>query len=166
MWAAKALTETIKFSRYPDVPDHYYSRLQKKDKLFQSISRKISLGYKNLSRLILNEKVRRKISTYSGFSLQGSESDVVDCSKEIVKQLRKDWKRFWKERFDDHIRGEDTAIADYSSLFVDLGTIIYATRDFKDLKFKEILESHQKQYAECFIQPDPHAIWEICSLNY
>ncbi len=76
--------------------------------------------------------------------------------KEKVEELKAEWKRLWKERFDDHERAEGVAITDYSSLFVDQGTIIHATRDFKALNFKEILESHKVENAERFIQPIPH----------
>lgn len=76
--------------------------------------------------------------------------------KEKVEELKAEWKRLWKERFDDHERAEGVAITDYSSLFVDQGTIIHATRDFKALNFKEILERHKVENAERFIQPSPH----------
>lgn len=74
--------------------------------------------------------------------------------KEIVEQLKTEWKKLWQERLDDKIRAEGVAITDYSSLFVDKGTIIHATRDYKALNFKEILEQHQINKAERFIPPD------------
>ena len=43
-----------------------------------------------------------------------------------------------------------------SDLFIDKGTVIHATRDFKSLNFKEILEEHEIQNAERYIPPDPH----------
>ncbi|MCW4019194.1 MAG: hypothetical protein NWF00_11050 [Candidatus Bathyarchaeota archaeon] len=81
---------------------------------------------------------------------------MVESPKETVEELKTAWKKLWKERFDDRERAEGIAVADYSSLFVDQGTIIHATRDFKALNFKEILERHQIDNAERFIQPDPH----------
>jgi hypothetical protein len=75
--------------------------------------------------------------------------------KEIVEELKTEWKKLWHERFDDRLRAEGIAITDYSSLFVDQGTIIHATRDFKALNFKEILERHQVENAERFVQPNP-----------
>jgi hypothetical protein len=34
--------------------------------------------------------------------------------------------------------------------------VIHATRDFKNLNFKDILEEHEIQNAERYIPPDPH----------
>lgn len=80
---------------------------------------------------------------------------MANSSKEIVEVVRTEWKKLWKERFDDHVRAEGIAVADYSALFVDRGTIIHATRDFKALNFKEILERHQVENVARFLQPDP-----------
>lgn len=77
------------------------------------------------------------------------------AQKEIVEALRTDWKKLWQERIDDRVRAEGIAITDYSSLFVEQGTIIHATRDFKVLNFKEILEKHKIESTERFIQPSP-----------
>ena len=76
--------------------------------------------------------------------------------KEFVEELRVEWKRLWRERIDDKVRAEGIALNDYNQLFVDKGTIIHATRDFKALNFKEILEEHEVLNAERFIPPDPH----------
>ncbi|HSV48787.1 MAG TPA: hypothetical protein VLH35_00600 [Candidatus Acidoferrales bacterium] len=76
--------------------------------------------------------------------------------KEYVDELRVEWKRLWNERLDDKVRAEGIAINDYSSLFVDQGTIIHATRDFKILNFKDILKQHEVENAERYIQPDKH----------
>jgi hypothetical protein len=75
--------------------------------------------------------------------------------KEKVEELKADWKKLWQERFDDHLRAEGIAIADYSALYVEKGTIIHATRDFKALNFKEILERHKVENPDRFVQPDP-----------
>ena len=56
---------------------------------------------------------------------------------------------------DDKVRAEGIAINDYSELFVDKGTVIHATRDFKALTFREILEKHQVDNAERYIPPSP-----------
>ncbi|HKZ88066.1 MAG TPA: hypothetical protein VJ066_02770 [Candidatus Bathyarchaeia archaeon] len=77
------------------------------------------------------------------------------AQKEKIEALRADWKRLWQERVDDRVRAEGIAITDYSSLFVEQGTIIHATRDFKVLNFKDILEKHKVENAERFIQPSP-----------
>jgi hypothetical protein len=76
--------------------------------------------------------------------------------KETVESLKVEWKKLWKERVDDRLRAEGIAMADYCQLFVEKGTIIHATRDFKALNFKEILEQHQIANADRFVSPDPH----------
>ena len=76
-------------------------------------------------------------------------------TKEMVEELKTVWKKLWQERVDDKIRAEGIATADYSTLFVEKGTIIHATRDYKSLNFKEILEQHQIANADRFIPPSP-----------
>jgi hypothetical protein len=77
------------------------------------------------------------------------------ATKEMVEQLRVEWKRLWQERLDDKIRAEGVATADYCDLFVEKGTIIQANKDYKALNFKEILEKHQIANANMFIPPNP-----------
>lgn len=81
---------------------------------------------------------------------------TLESQKERVNELKAQWKKLWQERVDDKVRAEGIAVADYSRLFVEQGTIIHATRDFKALNFKEILERHEIDNAERFIQPDPN----------
>jgi hypothetical protein len=80
---------------------------------------------------------------------------MVLPQKEFVDELKVEWKRLWSERHDDKIRAEGIAINDYSSLFIDKGTVIHATRDFKALNFKDILEQHEVPNAERYIPPSP-----------
>jgi hypothetical protein len=73
--------------------------------------------------------------------------------KEMVEELKVQWKKLWQERLDDKVRAEGIAIADYLRLFVERGTIIHATRDFKALSFREILEKNQVVDVERFVPP-------------
>ncbi|MGB9914299.1 MAG: hypothetical protein ACPLIG_00735 [Candidatus Bathyarchaeales archaeon] len=75
--------------------------------------------------------------------------------KELVETLKIEWKRLWSERLDDKVRAEGIATADYRYLFVERGLIIHATKDYKALSFKEILEQHQIANAERYIPPPP-----------
>jgi len=75
--------------------------------------------------------------------------------KEFVEELKIEWKRLWQERLDDRVRAEGVAVNDYDQLFVEKGTVIHATRDFKALNFRDILEEHQVMNAERYIPPDP-----------
>jgi hypothetical protein len=87
-----------------------------------------------------------------------SGRDLIKMSltqKEMVEELKIEWKKLWQERVDDKVRAEGIAIEDYSKLFVEKGTIIHATRDFKALNFREILEQNQIANADKFIPPSP-----------
>src|SRR4030067_2993811 len=75
--------------------------------------------------------------------------------KELVEELKVQWKKLWNERVDDKVRAEGVATEHYVKLFVQRGTIIHATRDFKALSFKEILEQNQIANADKFIPPSP-----------
>jgi len=75
--------------------------------------------------------------------------------KEKVEELKAEWKRLWRERIDDKVRAEGIANNDFSMLFVDKGTVIFATRNFKMLNFREILEMQGVINVERFIPPDP-----------
>lgn len=76
--------------------------------------------------------------------------------KELVAELKIQWKKLWLERLDDKVRAEGIAVNDYGDLFIDKGTVIHATRDFKALNFKDILEEHEVLNAERYIPPDPN----------
>ena len=81
---------------------------------------------------------------------------MVLPQKEFVDELKVEWKKLWRERIDDKVRAEGIAIDDYNSLFIDKGTVIHATRDFKALNFKDILEQHEVLNVERYIPPNPH----------
>ena len=78
----------------------------------------------------------------------------IKAQKELVEKLKVQWKLLWSERFKDVVRAEGVSVSDYTSLHVDRGTIIHATRDFKALNFKEILELHMVEDPERFVQPN------------
>jgi len=61
----------------------------------------------------------------------------------------------WRNRIDDKVRAEGIANQDYSNLFVEQGTVIVATRDYKPPDFVEILQRHVSSDAEKLVPPDP-----------
>jgi len=63
--------------------------------------------------------------------------------EEFVKELKMQWRRMWRERFDDKVRAEGIATEDYPLLFLECGTIVIATRKYKAPDFFEILEHHR-----------------------
>lgn len=64
--------------------------------------------------------------------------------REFLEGLRMRWKSLWLDRIDDRVRAEGIAREDYDLLFVDKGTVIVATRDYKPPNFREILELHME----------------------
>jgi hypothetical protein len=76
--------------------------------------------------------------------------------KEMVETLKVQWKKLWQERVDDRLRAEGIATANYCDLFVEKGTIIHATRNYKALDFREILEQHEVENIDRVIPPDPY----------
>jgi hypothetical protein len=88
--------------------------------------------------------------------LSGRDFVKVSLSqKEMVENLRSKWKKLWQERAEDRVRAEGIATSDYCDLFVEKGTIIQATRNFKSLNFREILEQHQIANVDRYIAPNP-----------
>ena len=75
--------------------------------------------------------------------------------KEMFESLRLQWKKLWEERAEDRVRAEGIATADYCDLFVDKGTVIHATRDFRSPSFTEVLEKHKFSNIERVLPPDP-----------
>lgn len=65
-----------------------------------------------------------------------------DEKKQLLDELRKEWRMMWWERIDDRVRAEGISDKDYSKLFVEQGTVIIATRRFTPPDFYEILQRH------------------------
>jgi hypothetical protein len=91
-------------------------------------------------------------------STKDSEPETVEArgdeQKKMVEELRVQWKQLWNERLNDKVRAEDISASTYDSLKVERGTIIHATRDYKPLNFKEILEDHKIDNPQNYIAPD------------
>ena len=77
------------------------------------------------------------------------------ASKELMQELKKEWKTLWWERIDDKVRAEGIADKDYNRLFVEKGTVIFATRKFKILSFREILQLHGIVDVDRVVGPSP-----------
>ena len=71
-----------------------------------------------------------------------------------MEELKTEWKRLWRERFDDHVRAEGVAREDYVQVFVERGTVILATRNFKLMNFRDVLERHGFTDVYRFVSPD------------
>jgi len=81
-------------------------------------------------------------------------TEVFD-EKNVVEELKAEWKRLWQERFDDRVRAEGIAKEDYSQVFVERGTVILATRNFKLMNFRDVLEAHGIVDVHKYVSPDP-----------
>ena len=75
--------------------------------------------------------------------------------KQLVEELKKEWQTLWRERIDDKLRAEGIADKNYERLFVERGTIIFATRKFRMLSFREILQLHGVVDVERVVGPHP-----------
>jgi hypothetical protein len=78
----------------------------------------------------------------------------INDVKEFVDELRTDWKHLWRNRLDDKVRAEGIAKQDYSKLFVERGTVIMATRDYKPLEFFDIVKEYLGFDAEKTVPPN------------
>jgi len=61
----------------------------------------------------------------------------------------------WRERIDDKVRAEGIAAKDFTLLFVERGTVIIATKDFKLLDFGQILQQHNLVRMDDATFPNP-----------
>ena len=71
------------------------------------------------------------------------------------KKLKETWENLWQERIDDKFRAEGIANQDYEMLFIEKGTVIFASRDAKTVSFHEILEKWLSSYKLKFKPVDP-----------
>jgi len=73
----------------------------------------------------------------------------------FVTNVKLQWRLLWWNRFDDKEIAEGISDKDYSLLFVEKGTVILATRDFKMPDLHEILEQHKPAEAFYAVSPPP-----------
>ena len=73
----------------------------------------------------------------------------------LADDIREEWRLLWSGRIDDKVRAEGLASKSFSLLFIERGTVIKATRDFKALDLREIMCSHRVQDVERVLGPFP-----------
>ena len=78
----------------------------------------------------------------------------AEAQKALILELKAQWKLLWSERYDDRVRAEGVSVNDYAILDIEKGTIIHATKDFKILTLKQILEKYLVENPERHIAPD------------
>ena len=74
---------------------------------------------------------------------------------QVVEGLREQWRILWQERIDDKVKAEGISNKDYSGLFVEKGMVLFATRSFRMLTFREILQLHEVVDADRYVAPSP-----------
>ncbi len=91
----------------------------------------------------------------TGGSESSEKADDPCETRILVDEVRSEWRLLWRERIDDKVRAEGIANKDYILLFVERGTVIIATRDFKPLDLRAILRLHEVEGVERFVPPHP-----------
>jgi hypothetical protein len=71
----------------------------------------------------------------------------------FLKQLKDEWGRLWRERFDDKMRAEGVSTQDYPLVFAARGEVIFASRDARAPSFSEVVASYASQGLT--YSPDP-----------
>ena len=79
----------------------------------------------------------------------------TSSAESLVEEIRGQWRRMWRERIDDRVRAEGIAGKDFDKLFVERGTVVLATRNFKFLTLNGILEQHKLLNVDGFVQVNP-----------
>jgi hypothetical protein len=79
-----------------------------------------------------------------------------EIEETLVSEVKIQWNRLWRERIDDRVRAEGIASMDFDKLFVERGTVVLATRSFKQVTLKEILEQHKVADVERHLPPNKH----------
>ncbi|MFX0203989.1 MAG: hypothetical protein ACFFCW_48445 [Candidatus Hodarchaeota archaeon] len=74
----------------------------------------------------------------------------------FVREVKKEWKLLWNEKFDDSIRSEGVALKDYPLLFVEKGLVVYTSKGCCIDRFEKIVAKHENELDVKFISPpDP-----------
>ncbi len=74
---------------------------------------------------------------------------------EFINELKQEWKLMWVSRFDDKVRAESIADKTYDRLFMERGTVLFATRDCRPFEFRDILEKYMSSYEIDFVVTNP-----------
>jgi len=110
---------------------------------------RISLKYAGTNREGI-ERIGKSESCPSGkekFRFHSCQGGIITVNNsnhveqdEFHKKLKKEWKLMWTERFDDRTKGEGIVTRDHPLIFMDRGSVIFASRDVKTPTFSEIVE--------------------------
>jgi hypothetical protein len=62
--------------------------------------------------------------------------------RELINNLKQEWKRMWRERIEDEVKAEGIASNDYEKLFIERGIVLYATRYCTPPDFREVVKNY------------------------
>ena len=79
----------------------------------------------------------------------------AENSRVRAEEVKAEWKVLWQSHIDDKVRAEGLTDRCFPLLSVERGTVISATRDFKELNLKAILRSHNVLNVEQVVGPHP-----------
>lgn len=88
---------------------------------------------------------------------EGDQIDSILAWRRFVEDLKGRWKHLWWSRIDDKVRAEGIASDEFPKLFVEKGTIIIATKDYKPPSFNEILREYMPATIADQLNPNPLA---------
>ena len=74
---------------------------------------------------------------------------------ELREELKVEWKKLWRTKYDDRVRAEGISRSIFKKLFVDRGEVVAATRDYRPLSFREIMSRHLGPELSERVSPDP-----------
>ncbi len=97
---------------------------------------------------------RYRLGAETNQTLDSTYTNRRAAQKQLVEELKVEWKTMWSERYNDKIVAEGVSVSEYRHLHVNRGTIIHATRNFKPLNFKDILTEHLVENPERYIEPN------------
>jgi hypothetical protein len=99
--------------------------------------------------------IRFSLRDHGGINPVLTNADET-AAKARVEAIKEEWKLLWSSRIDDKVAAEGIANRYFELLSVDRGTVIAATRDFKQLDLREILRAHVND-LDRFVSPPPLA---------
>jgi len=104
---------------------------------------------------LLGNRVLFSLRVLSAPAARGDKLKISEDVGVRVDDVKAEWKQLWRCRVDDKVRAEGVADRAFSLLFVERGTVIVATRDFKPLDLKEILSAHNFEKVDRIVGPHP-----------
>ncbi len=82
-----------------------------------------------------------------------------ETQKQLVEDLKMQWKQMWSERYNDKVIAEGVSVNDYAELSVERGAILHASRAFKPLNFQDVLKAHKIEKPDRYVPNRAEGGW-------